>query len=135
MMRLKKSVGLAKLLRKADNDGFAVKKLRDVITLTNTRSGIRAATDAKASIRHKSQPSIAGLPFRNQTGLAKRSTSSHATSNNITLSIATHYGKSLEFGEGRRPPHPILAPALRRQSGYIRTQLERDVGRFYKKYD
>jgi len=135
MMTLKKSVGLQKLLRKADNDGFSVMKLSHVITLTNIRSGIRAATDAKASIRHKSQASIAGVPFRNQTGLAKRSTKSYATARQIILSIKTPYGKSLEFGEGRRPSHPILAPALRRQSGYICTQLETYVSKFYKQYE
>ena len=133
MMKLTKSIDFHYLMKKAERGGFARPKLEMVVTSTNIRSGIRAGTDARASIRHKSEPSIAGKAFRNQTGLAKQNTKSHATARTISLIGATDYYGFQEFGTKKMPAHPVLRPALERQSGYIATQLETGIKNFYKK--
>lgn len=133
MMKLTKSIDFHYLMKKARLGSFARHKLEMVVTSTNIRSGIRASTDARASIRHKSEPSIAGKPFRNQTGLAKQNTKSHATAKTITLIGATDYYGYQEFGTKKMPAHPVLRPALQRQGEYIGKQLETEITNFYLK--
>lgn len=133
MMKFTKSIDLHYLMKKTERGGFIRTKLEMVVASTNIRSGIRASTDAKASIRHKSEPSIAGKPFRNQTGFAKQNTKSHATARTITLIGATDYYSYQEFGTKKMSAHPVLRPALERQSGYIGKQLETEIINFYIK--
>lgn len=133
MMKLTKSIDFHYLMKKAERQGFARRKLEMVVASTNIRSGIRASEYARASIRHKSEPSIAGKPFRNQTGLAKQNTKSHATARTITLIGATDYYGFQEFGTKKMPAHPVLKPALESQSEYISKQLETEITSFYKK--
>lgn len=132
MLKITKNIDMHYLMKKSERGGFAQSKLKTIIVSTNIRSGIRAATDARASIRNQTELSVAGKPFRNQTGNARNNTKSHATANTITLIGATDYYGYQEFGTKKMPAHPVLKPALTRQGEYIANQLETEIIKFYK---
>ena len=122
------------LLQKARYGGFATKKLEIAVASTNIRSSIKAREYAQSIIRKKTDKSIAGLPFRNQSGLSKANIRSYATSKQITLIGGTDYFGFQEFGTKNMAAHPVLQPALKNKASYIGRQLEETIIKHYFKY-
>jgi HK97 gp10 family phage protein len=133
MMKLTKSIDMQYLLKKAERGRFEPLKLRTTVAITNMKSGIRAREYAQSIIRDKSELSVPGEPFRNQTGRASRHTTSYANANKITLTGGTEYYKYLEFGTETRASHPVLRPAIRENMDYIINSLETEITKFYLK--
>jgi len=124
MITLTKNKDFQMLLQKARRDGFSARKLETSIATTNVRSSIKAREYAQSIIRNKTEKSIAGKPFRNQTGQAKQNIRSYATARQVTLIGGTDYFAFQEFGTKKMPAHPVLQPALKEKAGYIARQLE-----------
>ena len=132
IMQLIKNPTLFKLQKKSQNGGFAVRKLHTAIASTNIRTSIKIREHAQSIIRPKTEKSIAGLPFRNQTGRAKNSITSYGSANEITLYGRTHYFGFLENGTSKMPPHPVLKPAIKQKMNFATIQIEQTITDFYK---
>jgi HK97 gp10 family phage protein len=134
MITFTKNKDFHMLLQRAKSGGFATKKLDIAVSSTNIRSSIKTREYAQSIIRNKTEKSIAGLPFRNQSGLSKANIRSYATSKQITLIGGTDYFGFQEFGTKNMSAHPVLQPAFKAKASYIGRQLEETIIKHYLKY-